>query len=173
MKKLLLGSCIMIGIGALAYAFHMNYIRIIISYATPNITTKPPQMIPITLYFVTSQDTYHTEKISCLPQETPTPLITHIITQWLKTNPLTVSAVCSHCALSFDAKLLCIHFSEIPFHESWSTYQKLTWLQGLLRTIAEHNHSIEYVYFLVGEKQLSDAELDFSQPWPISGFVSI
>jgi len=83
--------------------------------------------------------------------------------------------------LSFDRNL---------FNEESSTYQKLMLIEGLLKTLRENPTSlinstpnitencelrraskISKVYLFVYHKTMQDAHLDFSNPWPLEGFL--
>lgn len=63
--------------------------------------------------------------------------------------------------LSFDSSL---------FSENFSTFKKLMIIESLLKTFNANKLEISQVYFLVHHEILDDHHLDFSNPWPLSGF---
>ena len=63
-----------------------------------------------------------------------------------------------------------ISFDRNPLAKEKSTFQKLMWVEGLLNTIKGSGLPIENIQLLIHHKPLSDAHLDFTHPWPISGY---
>ena len=63
-----------------------------------------------------------------------------------------------------------ISFDRNPLPNNKATYQKLLWIEGLLKTIKESGLPVSSVRFLVYGKPLIDTHLDFNHPWPISGY---
>ena len=64
-----------------------------------------------------------------------------------------------------------ISFDQNPFPKESSTFEKWLWTEGLLKTLRENNISIQSFYFLVHHKIISDNNLDFTNAWPIEGFL--
>ncbi len=65
-----------------------------------------------------------------------------------------------------------ISFDKTPFTENQSTYSKLMFLEGLLKTLKGSTISLKKVQFLVHHKPLHDRDLDFSHAWTINGYTS-
>jgi hypothetical protein len=65
-----------------------------------------------------------------------------------------------------------ISFDRSPFAKNVSTLSKVMWIEGLLKTVRENNIPIQTIYFLVRHQALTDTHLDFSHPWPITGFTN-
>jgi hypothetical protein len=63
-----------------------------------------------------------------------------------------------------------ISFDRSPFAKESSTFIKWLLLEGLLKTIRENSVAIANVVFLVRHQPLRDYHLDFTNPWPVSGF---
>ncbi len=63
-----------------------------------------------------------------------------------------------------------ISFDRTPFAKESSTFAKWLLLEGLLKTIRENGVAITDVVFLVRHQPLRDYHLDFTNPWPVSGF---
>jgi hypothetical protein len=68
----------------------------------------------------------------------------------------------NYCYLSFDRSL---------FGKESTTHEKLLIVQGLFKTIKENGINLQGIHFLVQHQPMIDAHLDFSNPWPLSGFV--
>ena len=65
-----------------------------------------------------------------------------------------------------------ISFNKSPFNENQSTFCKLMFLEGLLRTLKSSSIQLKKVQFLVHHKPLHDRDLDFSHAWTINGYTS-
>ncbi len=65
--------------------------------------------------------------------------------------------------LSFDRNI-------VP--KEWSIHRKLMLLESLLKTIRSNGIALYGVYILVHHQPLIDPHLDFSQAWPLTGFIA-
>lgn len=65
-----------------------------------------------------------------------------------------------------------LSFDHNPLRKDALTIQKLMWVEGLLKTIKENKIPVNSVWLLVQHQLLKDHHLDFSNPWPINGFLS-
>lgn len=63
-----------------------------------------------------------------------------------------------------------ISFDRNPFTKKAPTFEKLMFIESVLKTIRENNIPIQQILFLVHHKPLHDQHLDFSKAWPVSGF---
>lgn len=64
-----------------------------------------------------------------------------------------------------------ISLDRSPFAKSWSIQKKLQLIESMLKTVRENNSTIMSIQFLIDHQPMSDPHLDFSRPWPISGFM--
>lgn len=64
-----------------------------------------------------------------------------------------------------------LSFDRNPFDEESSTYQKLMWVESLLKTIRENGIVLQKIRFLVHHQIMQDNHLDFSNAWPLAGFL--
>ncbi len=62
-------------------------------------------------------------------------------------------------------------FDQSPMEKEWSTFKKWHFIESMFKTIRQSGLNIKYVVFLVGHQQMEDDHLDFSQPWPVDGFL--
>lgn len=60
-----------------------------------------------------------------------------------------------------------------PFLVNSSIFAKWYWVEGLVKTLRINIPNLQKVYVLVHHQVLDDLHLDFSQGWPISGFIDI
>lgn len=73
-------------------------------------------------------------------------------------------------AISSSGQDLFVSFDQPLLDPGWSIYKKWQLLDGLTRTLDGLRTGAQAVFFLVKHETMLDAHLDFSQPWPISGF---
>jgi len=67
-----------------------------------------------------------------------------------------------------------ISFDRYPFELGASTFKKWMFIESLLKTIRLNKiGSLQEVRFLVNHKPFQDYHLDFSQSWPITGFIKV
>lgn len=64
-----------------------------------------------------------------------------------------------------------VSFDRNPFQAENITFEKMMWVEGILKTIRENDIPISAIWFLTHHQPLQDTRLDFSNPWPITGFL--
>ncbi len=57
-----------------------------------------------------------------------------------------------------------------PLPKEWSTLSKWMLMESLLKTI-RNNVPIKHITLLVHHQPIRDPHLDFSNPWPVTGFL--
>jgi hypothetical protein len=85
----------------------------------------------------------------------------------LVTTPVRLQSVLlapskSHAYISFDRNLLP---QDGPIHQKWLR------IEALLKTIRENDIPLTHIQFLVDHQPMIDYHLEFSNPWPIGGFL--
>lgn len=121
------------------------------------------------------QTAWRTEEKELLQATDARKTFSYLITAWLNLleeeqvlhKKITVQSVMLNSTghelyISFDHNFL-------PKHAA--THEKLLLVEGLLKTIHACNQQIRHVIFLVHHQPLQDTHLDFSQSWPITGFL--
>lgn len=98
-----------------------------------------------------------------------------IITSWLKVLD---EAGCCAKKIAIETVMISpsgneayISFNRGLAEKNDSTYNSWMRIESLLKTIKSSDLNIQRVHFLVHHKPMSDAHLNFSQPWPIHGFL--
>lgn len=64
-----------------------------------------------------------------------------------------------------------LSFDQVPFLSEWPIYKKWRLLDGLCRTVEAAGLDMQTLIFLVRNEPMTDEHLDFSHPWPVSGFL--
>ncbi|MBT3455788.1 hypothetical protein HN446_01880 [bacterium] len=64
-----------------------------------------------------------------------------------------------------------VSLDQDPFAKETSTYRKWMLIESLLKTLRENGTSMQGIFFLVHHKTLNDDHLDFTNAWPIQGFI--
>ncbi|MCK4650752.1 hypothetical protein KAT08_01125 [Candidatus Babeliales bacterium] len=99
----------------------------------------------------------------------------HLINNWLsflQEERILSKKVCLNTvSLSKDGQQVYFSFGQSPFEREWSIFKKWHFVESMLKTIRDMENSIQYLVLLVGGHLLEDDHLNFSQPWPISGFL--
>ena len=75
-------------------------------------------------------------------------------------------------SLSHSKNEVYISFDQNPLTNESSTFKKWMWIEGLLKTLKENKKPVQSIYFLVHHKTLIDDQLDFTNSWPIEGFLT-
>lgn len=76
-------------------------------------------------------------------------------------------------ALTVSGTEALLSLDQSPFNQERSILQKLQLIEGLLKTIRTTGLKLQSIYLLVHHKPLEDVHMDFSKPWPISGYLQI
>jgi hypothetical protein len=73
-------------------------------------------------------------------------------------------------ALSESGDELFLSVDQPFLDKNWSIHKKYCLIDCFLKTIANSGLKIQLVTFLVKHEKMYDDHLDFSRPWPVSGF---
>jgi len=121
---------------------------------------------------------WNKEKVNLLWSGDKSQNIQYLLNSWLnlldEEQVVTKRVSLQTVLISSSGQQAYLSFDRIPFSKKSSTYEKLMWIEGLLKTIRENNINIQSVYFLVHHQIMKDYHLDFSDfsnPWPTYGFL--
>jgi len=67
---------------------------------------------------------------------------------------------------------LLVFLDGTPFSKNMSIRTKLMIIESILKTLRENGIKTPSINFFVNNQPLPDAHLDFSNPWPLLGFVN-
>jgi hypothetical protein len=121
-------------------------------------------------------DRWNTEETELLWSDDRAENLTHLITSWLtlldEEKVMDKKVSLQSIVLSPSQCDAYCSFDRNPFNKNNATHEKLMWIEGLLKTIRENGVKIQNIYFLVHHQPLHDFHIDFSNPWPLTGFLS-
>lgn len=170
-------SLLCLVLGAACYLYWQGWI--IIRYPGSSVSTSKLQpavtkkSVKLLFWY---QDTWRTETTDVLWADTVDLTAYHLISQWLSLlddEGLLDNKVTLQSALvSASGTELFLSFDRNPLPQEGSMFEKLMFIEGMLKTLRENNVRILGVRFLVQHKPMMDEHLDFSNAWPIRGFAS-
>jgi len=117
---------------------------------------------------------WHSEAVEILQTEDEAHTLQHLINSWLTLldeDKIMEKKVTLQSALLSPNKEAYLSFDRNPFDEKNTTYEKWMWIEGLLKTIKQAGIQTQSIHFLVHHQPMQDYHLDFSNPWPLSGFL--
>jgi len=176
-KKFITFSALAFCIGFITYAYFNHWI--IIAYprrqaATTDSLIPGHQKKKITLYYWHNNN-WHSENSELLWSSNKVDCVTYLIRAWLtvleEEKATSRSITLQTAILTASQQELLLSFDRKPFDHESNTYTKWMWIEGLLKTIRLNNLDIQRITFLEHHQPLQDDHLDFSNPWPIKGFL--
>jgi N-acetylmuramoyl-L-alanine amidase len=129
----------------------------------------------VKLFYTKNNKPYHEERellwSSNIDDNTPL-LIQAWLTYLEEEEVLHKKIILQTAAITSTKNELIVSFSQTPFDKESSALSKLTFIEDLLKTLNTNlSNSCNKIHFLVNYKPLQDPHLDFSLPWPITGFL--
>jgi hypothetical protein len=164
--------------GAIMVALHYDWL--IVQLPTQKRMAKSPQATSavqrkkVALSFW-KNNKWKVENSDILVSEDLATTLEHLLNAWLailEEEQILDKKVTLQAVLITPADQAYISLDCSPFAREASTWTKLMWMEGLLKTIRENGAKIRQVQLLVHHKPLQDYHLDFSNPWPIQGFLA-
>jgi hypothetical protein len=119
-------------------------------------------------------DKWKIEKQELLWHDNSEKNIFHLVNAWLalldEEHAITKKTVLQSVLIDTSG---CIYlsFDHTMFGKEDTIFKKWMLIEGLLKTMVINGISFSHVQFLVQHQLLHDVHLDFSQPWPIHGFM--
>jgi hypothetical protein len=174
-KQIALISILVVVAGIIFFAYQESWVLLIFSSKKTTeqiqIDSKPTE---VTLFFW-KHDKWNSEKNSYIQSSDPAnniQTIAHLYFRLLDDeeiihNDTTVNSVVIHK----NNQIAFVSCNQSPFHAQDSTRKKIMIIQGFLKTCKENNMCIPYIQFLINHQPLQDDHLDFTIPWPLSGYL--
>ncbi len=126
-------------------------------------------------YFFKDDTVYFEEGIMIWDTSSPTKNIKLLISDWLVClqgeKQISPTVFLNSVAFSFGKESVFLNFNKSFFSKNSSIHHKWQLIESLLRTMRGAGVTVQSVRFFVDDKLLRDDHLDFSQPWPITGFI--
>ena len=161
--------------GLLFFAYHNQWIII----QLPKFTTKTDvdssliNKKKISLHFF-HKDKWRVETQEQLWTNNISKNLSQLINSWLTLvdeERIVTKKIALESALVSSSGTVYISCDHALFSKEDSIYKKWMLVEGLLKTIRSNEIPIQDVQLLVHHQPLQDSHLDFSLPWPITGFM--
>lgn len=97
-----------------------------------------------------------------------------ILGNWLELaleEQIITKKITAQSLVNTDEQHLYLSFDHIPFSKENSTHEKWMIFESILKTFRTAFTSLKKVTFLLNHQPLIDPQIDFSNPWPIEGFI--
>lgn len=167
-------SCIVFLLGTLFYAYYHEYI--ILNFkkqlSSPHKQESSAKQ-KVTLYWW--KNGWKSDVMQLLLNQNICHDAQLIIGNWLETaldeQILGKKITAQSAMVSADHQQLYISFDRTPFGKESSTFEKWMIIEGILKTLKITIPAIKKIHFLINHQPLTDAQIDFSNPWPIEGFI--
>jgi hypothetical protein len=162
-------------ISLLFFAYHKEYILFNFGSKINNESNaKHAQKQTILIHFW-YQNEWHTETVSLLFSDNAATNMQQVVSRWAQLlneeKIIKKKIALESAAITFDKQELIISFDRVPWNKEWNTFDKWMTIEGLLKTIKTTGSSIKKVRFLVNQQPVQDPHLDFTNPWPVEGFL--
>lgn len=167
----LLSASLFVG-GALMYAWYHEYIIINPrrSFIIPHENSTHKKTI--SLYHF--NQTWRTDSIPLLLSQDGAHNAHILVGRWLEIaleEGLLKKKVAVQTSFITPAQELILSFDRSLFAKESSTFDKWMIIEGILKSLKENVPHLKKVRFLANHQSLIDAHLDFSNAWPIDGFI--
>ncbi len=171
---LAIASVIGLLMGLIFYAFYNNLILFRSSFIDMPVKQSEVYLKKKVLLFFYQNGKERIEEKELLWPANQQKAIIYLVGSWLATldeehvidKKVTVQSV----MLSPSYQEAYISFDRNPLNKESSTYEKLMWVESLLKTLRENGIKVQSIYFLVHHQPLHDYHLDFTHGWPVTGF---
>lgn len=158
----------------LLFAYQKEYIIFNFS-KLPQTTIKTTTQKKNVSFTFWHQNQWHTEIIPILYSDCLTSTMQQLINRWLQLveeeKVLKKAVILQAVLVSFDKQVLFISLNRFPWNKESTTFDKWMIIEGLLKTIQNSSSSIKKVHFLIDHQLMQDNHLDFTNPWPVDGFL--
>lgn len=168
--------------GFLFYAYQKEWIILLLPNQTVDYQTAQTQKSDVTFtqqkitLFFWKHGQWHKEHTSVIWSSDAAHNIKTITNNWLtllEDEKIIDTDIQLLSAVITSSKELYVSFNKDLCNAQDSTYTKLMIIHGLLKTIHENKIPVQSVRFLVHHQVLIDDHLNFSIPWPITGYIPI
>jgi hypothetical protein len=164
-----------VGIGILVFCIAQEWIILRFPHDQTDFITTAQRTQIVTLYRW-HEGQWRTHTITLTASDNTQDYCTALVAAWLamaQEEQMIAHTLSLQSALDTHHKdRLYLSFSDTLIQQNKSTMDNLICIESLLRTLRENApSSIHSCVFLVNHAPMHDTHLDFSQPWPITGFL--
>lgn len=179
LNKKIIGLSCLIGLAIAGLFFAIQQELIIFNWHHSIVPTSPDpanfRKQTVKLYFWKNQH-WEFEKTEILWSNNLAGNITNLTQAWL--NQLEEEALIKRkitlqsALLNANEQTAYLSFDQNLFRKQHSTHQKLYLVESLCKTLRENGIKVPQVQLYLRHQIYQDTHLDFSQPWPIAGFLT-
>jgi hypothetical protein len=173
-KQYILISASCFTLGLLLFAIHQKWIIINLPSTQKNIAMVSTTHKKNCRLFYFHNNKWHTETSMLIWSENSADNLSLLVNQWLsllhEEKIIKKKTILESACVSEHQELL-LSFDRTLFGKEATTHEKLMIVESLLKTIRENEPTIKKVRILVAHQALPDYHLNFTNPWPIQGFV--
>lgn len=163
----------------IVYAIHREWIIINIpgnhSGNHDHAISYPTKLQKKVTFYYWHNHTWHHETSSLVWTSANAQNIQYLINSWLSLlhdeKIITKKVALQTALLNTPGTELYLSFDRSLFSKESSTHDRWMIIEGLLKTLRENTITPNSVRFLIDHQQMTDSMLDFSNPWPLFGFM--
>lgn len=169
-------------IGLLLYAIQQEWIILNVPYKKKSgesqafFTTVPTKQQKQAALWYWQREAWHHETSALVWASCSAQNIHYLINSWLAVlhdEKITAKKIALQAAaFNNSGNELYLSFDRSLFSKESTTYDKWMLIEGLLKTIRENDITPHAVRFLIDHQPMTDSMLDFSNPWPLAGFIN-
>lgn len=157
------------------YIINNEWVIIKLNNNKEKVFVKKACKSPFILYYW-QNDQWHSESKELIDiKDNKAKTIEYLISSWLglldEEQILSKKVSLQSVMVDSTGQEVFISFDRSLFDKNSSIKQKWYLIESLLRTLRANISGIQKVYVLVHNQLINDDHLDFSQGWPISGFI--
>lgn len=128
------------------------------------------------IFYYWNHEQWNQEKVELMWSDNKESSLLYLLNNWLtyldEEHIIHKKITAQTALLSPNGHELYISFDRNPLDQEQSIYEKLLFIESLLKTIRINCSDIMSIIFLVDHQPLHDIHLDFSNPWSITGFLT-
>lgn len=175
-KQIIIIAIMLASLGLIFFAFKQHYIILnFSSHTSQQIYSSASNKKKVLLHYWNDEQ-WNQEVVSLLISEHSYNNLYHIISQYMQLlhdeSIIKHKTIIQKVLINYDNQEVFISFDRVPWHKESCTKDALMIVEGILKTIKTNEPRIKKVRFLVNHQPMTDLHLDFSNAWPIDGFLA-
>ncbi len=175
-RQIIIIAITLTSVGLIFFAFKQHYIILNFSSHIPMQTHSATSNKKKVLVHYWHNEQWNQEEVSLLLSEHTYNNIYHLISQYLQLlqdeSIIKHKTIIQQVLINYDDQEALLSFDRVPWNKEFCTQDTLMIVEGILRTIKANEPRIKKVRFLVNHQPMTDTHLDFSNAWPIDGFLA-